>query len=76
MLYYWRGRKPHRHLEVTLGTSGREKGKPIEVRTVLIEPGATFEPSAAELKAFQDLLEPYGASLRADPGTGPEEAPA
>lgn len=65
-LYYWRGRKPHRHFKSTLGTSGKERGKPTDIQEMLIQPGGTFEPSEQEIKAFGDLLEPYGASLRVE----------
>jgi hypothetical protein len=67
MKYFWRGRKAHMHHQVTMGATGREKGKPTRVETVLIQPGDVFEPSPEEIRAFKDLMEPYGETLRAMP---------
>lgn len=65
MLYRWVGRKPLQRTQNVLETSGpaRGRGKPIGIETHEIVQGETFEPSAAEIHSFRDLMEPVGASL-------------
>ena len=70
MLYKWRGLKPHHRHTNVFGDRDRNGMAGIEVRRIEIAPGEAFEPTAEELAAFGDLMEPIGADLAPSP---PEE---
>lgn len=60
MLHTWQGRKPH--VRAVMGEA--QEGKRPGVTLLAFHPGEVFEPTAAELQSFGDLLTPVAEGLR------------